>query len=72
MLLYVFDIRYPQPLNIPLTFIQHFVYSIKEDVIPQALVRFISYLDKLNTFQSISHCKTLHISFFRFLVFFFS
>ena len=44
---YVFDIQYPQPLNIPLTFIQHFVYSIKEDVIPQALVRFISCLDKL-------------------------
>ena len=44
---YVFDIMYPQPLNVPLTFVQHFVYSIKENVIPQALVRFITCLDKL-------------------------
>ena len=43
---YVFDIQYPQLLNIPLTFVQHFVYCIK-DVIPHALVPFISCLNKL-------------------------
>jgi len=43
---YVFNIQYPQPLNIPLTFVQHFVYCIKE-VVPSALVRFISCIDKL-------------------------
>ena len=54
-------------------FIQHFVYSIKEDVIPQALVRFISSLDKLWTLFRASHFVKHFISHFSvfFVVFFY-
>lgn len=44
---YVFNIEYPKGLNMPLLFIQHFVLCIKEEILPQALIRFITSLDKL-------------------------
>ena len=42
-----FNIQYPQSLSLPLLFIQHFLFNIKEDSLPPAIVRFISSVDKL-------------------------
>ena len=44
---YAFNIEYPKALSTPLIFIQHFIFSIKEESLPPAIVRFISSVDKL-------------------------
>ena len=44
---YSFNIQYPQTLSQPLIFFQHFLFSVKEDTLPPAIIRFISCVDKL-------------------------
>lgn len=44
---YVFNIAYPKPLYSPLSFIQHFLFNIKNTTLPPAVIRFISCIDKL-------------------------
>ena len=44
---YVFNIEYPKGLHMPLIFLQHFVFCIKEESLPQALIRFIGLIDRL-------------------------
>ena len=44
---YVFNIEYPKALSIPITFILHFISSIKEENLPPTVVRIISSVDKL-------------------------
>ena len=44
---YVFNIEYPKNLYHLMCFIQHFLFGIKIDTVPPAIVKFISCFDKL-------------------------
>ena len=44
---YIFNIEYPKVIQYPLCFIQHFLFNIKNDTLPQTIIRFISCIDKL-------------------------
>ena len=44
---YVFNIQHTKALNMPLVFIQHFVFGIKEEYLPTTVTKFISSVDRL-------------------------